>query len=689
MQLSCLFVFWVHLFFLSNFTFPSISLLVLQPKNITLYGSAFFRNNGISLTQETSCLPSSSPSAIGRALYVYPIRFLDLKSKATASFSSRFSFSIIRNPVCPFGDGIVFLITSNADSFSFSNGHMGLPQLDLYSQDSYFAVEFDTSFNPSVRDVNGNHIGVDVNTVVSLDSVDVVSKGVDLKSGKQITAWIEYRDSAKLIQIWVSYSSTKPSSPVLVSQIDLSNQFKEYMHVAFSASNGQGSAMHIVEHWRFKTFNTYRPSVNPTDAFEEGYCFMCSPEDSSNSRPHVYGPHRRSLKIGNMAVVLGCLTLSLVLVTAISFIYFFVVRKKRGVDRRSKREKTRVPMNNVPTRWTLAEIKSATMGFHRNRIVGEGASAVVYKGSVPSGGAVAVKRFDQSNRKAFTNNPFTTEFATMAGCLKHRNLVQLQGWCCEGSELILVYEYLPNGSLDRLLHRNSDSSTFLSWSLRLKVVLGVASALTFLHEECERQIIHRDVKTCNIMLDDEFNAKLGDFGLAEVYEHSCASREATIPAGTMGYLAPEYVYSGVPTVKTDVYGFGVVVLEVATGKRPVDENGAVLVDWVWDLWVKKELIEAADSRLSGRYNILEMERMLMVGLCCVHPNHEKRPTVKEAARILRGEAALPLLPSMRPTVTLRSNFFADCEDTLNFGGDNSPGGDDAGWLTPRSHFSKA
>ncbi|KAK6257690.1 hypothetical protein QUC31_001149 [Theobroma cacao] len=520
MQVSCLFLFWVHLFFLLNFAFPSLSHPLLTPNNITLYGDAFFRNNGISLTQETTCLPSSSPANIGRALYAYPIRFLDLKNKTTASFSCRFSFSIIPNPLCPFGDGIVFLITSNADSFSFSNGYIGLPQRDLNSQDSFFAVEFDTSFNPSVGDINGNHIGVDVNTVVSFASVDVVSKGVDLKSGKKITAWIEYRDSAKLIQIWVSYSSTKPPSPVLVAQIDLSTQFKEYMHVGFSASNGQGSAMHTVDRWRFKTFRTYRPSVNPIDAIEEGYCFMCSPEDSSTNSPQIYRPHKRSFKMGNMAVALGCLTISVVFVMAIiAVICFFAVRKKRDVGRRGKRIQTRVQMNNVPTRLSLAEIKSATMGFHRNRIVGEGASAVVYKGSLPSAGAVAVKRFDQSNK------------------------------------------------------------------------------------ECG--------------------------------------------------------------------------------------HGTVLVDWVWDLWVRRKLIEAGDCSLSGRYNVLEMERMLKVGLCCVHPNHEKRPTVKEAARILRGEASLPLLPSMRPTVTIRSNLFADSEDILNIGGDHSPSGDDAGWLTPKSHFSKA
>ncbi|KAE8694738.1 L-type lectin-domain containing receptor kinase S.6 [Hibiscus syriacus] len=662
------------------FTFPSISSSLLPQSNITLYGDAFFRNNGFSLTQETTCLPPSSPSDIGRALYVYPVRFLDPKSKATASFSCRFSFSIIPNPICPFGDGFVFMITSNAGSVSFSNGHMGLPQFDLGSQDSFFAVEFDTSFNPSVGDINGNHIGVDVNSIVSIISIDVTPKGVDLKSGKKITAWIEYKDSAKLILIWVSYSSIKPPKPVLVAQLDLSNQFKEYMHVGFSASNGQGSAMHIIEHWRFKTFSSYRPGVDPIN----GNCSTCSRNNSLENRPH-----KRSLQVGKKAVVLGCLVASVAFVTAVPFC-FFAVRKKRGLAKGIKSAIPRVQTNNVPTRWSLAEIKSATMGFHKSRIIGKGGSAVVYKGYVPSAGTVAVKRFDQFNGKAFTRNLFNTEFAIMAGWLNHCNLVQLQGWCCEESELVLVYEYLSNGSLYQHIHKTSVSSTTtLSWSLRLKIVLGVASALSFLHEECERQIIHRDVKTCNIMLDDEFNAKLGDFGLAEVYEHCCASRDATIPAGTIGYLAPEYVYTGVPTVKTDVYSFGVVVLEVATGKRPVDENGTVLVDWIWDLWVKRKLIEGADSGMLCRYNVLEMERMLMVGLYCVHPNPENRPTVKEAARILTAEAAPPVLPSTRPTITLRSHVFADCGDTLSLGGDNNPNDDDAGWLTPCSHFSKS
>ncbi|OMP06175.1 hypothetical protein COLO4_08291 [Corchorus olitorius] len=397
MQLSCQFLYWVVLFSL----FPSLySLPLLPTNNISLYGNALFRNNGISLTQETTCLPSSSLADIGRAFYVFPIRFLDLKTGAASSFSSHFSFSIIPNPLCPFGDGIVFLITSNADSFSFSNGYMGLP--NPQGQDSFLAVEFDTSFNPSLGDINGNHIAVDVNSVVSLASIDVLSKGFDLKSGRRIRVWIEYRDSAKLIQIWVSYSLTKPPSPILVAQIDLSKDFQEFMHVGFSASNGPGSAMHMVDQWRFKTFTAYQPSMNPMDAIEQGYCFMCSPDpdpkDLFNSIPDQ--THKTShklklkLKLGTMGVALVCLVISVVIVTAILAVvcYFIIMRKKRRVGRRRKRSQTGLfQMNNVPTRLSLAEIKSATLGFHRSRIVGEGASAVVYKGSLPCGEAVAVK----------------------------------------------------------------------------------------------------------------------------------------------------------------------------------------------------------------------------------------------------------------------------------------------------------
>uniref|UniRef100_A0A6N2NK02 Protein kinase domain-containing protein n=1 Tax=Salix viminalis TaxID=40686 RepID=A0A6N2NK02_SALVM len=189
----------------------------------------------------------------------------------------------------------------------------------------------------------------------------------------------------------------------------------------------------------------------------------------------------------------------------------------------------------------------ASMGKSKFCLPKEKEHQQTFRGSLPSGLAVAVKRVNRSSEIEYSRrNPFTTEFATVVGHLRHKNLVQLR----RGSELVLVYEYLPNGSLDKILHKNSSSPSCLTW---------------------KRSKLYGQ-------------AWLGDFGLAEVYEHSSNTREVTIPpAGRMGYLAPEYVYSAVPTEKTYVYSFGVVVLEVATGRRPVDDDGTVVVDWVWDL----------------------------------------------------------------------------------------------------------
>ncbi|XP_028800445.1 L-type lectin-domain containing receptor kinase S.6 [Neltuma alba] len=682
---------WVCFFFFIAFNFPSLSFSFLPSQNVTLLGDAYFGNKAISLTQELSChhhsSSSSSSSGVGRAFYVNPVRFLDSETNSTASFSCRFTFSIVSSPSCHSGDGIAFMIISNTDLVSFSRGYMGLPSLSINQQDSYFAVEFDTNFDPAVGDINGNHIGIDVDTIISIASVDAISEGIDLKSGRKITAWIEYRDAQKMVRVWVGHSPARPQTPILVAQIDLSEKLKEFMHVGFSASNVMGSGIHSIDHWQFKTFG-FISSVNPIDMVEEGDCFFCYPENSTIATHQIDNTYYRREKLGDMALGLG--GIAAFIVSAFLICIFLVKRKKASVgDPLREDQHCEFQSTKLPSRLSLSEIKSATMGFSRDRLVGEGTSAKVYKGSLPYGGDVAVKRFGKvngCNSIDYLHNPFTNEFATMAGCLRHKNLVQLQGWCCEGSELVLVYEYLPNGSLNRILHKNYNSSVVLSWKQRVNIILGVASALTYLHEECERQIIHRDVKTCNIMLDADFNAKLGDFGLAEVYEHSCDTREATLPAGTMGYLAPEYVYSGVPTVKTDVYSFGIVMLEVATGRKPVEDDGTVIVDYTWKMWEKRNLVEAGDPRLMGKFDVQEMERMLMVGLICVHPDHENRPRVRDAVRILKGEAPLPFLPACKPRVRIRPVLPNDTDEILDVIG-NRPSTDEASYLTPRSRFN--
>ncbi|KAF8405859.1 hypothetical protein HHK36_007937 [Tetracentron sinense] len=664
---SAFLLFSAQFFFFTIFISPSLSTPFAPTNNITLLGDAYLRNGAISLTQELGCLPFSSSCGVGRAIYAYPIRFLDPKTNSTASFFCRFSFSMIPSPSpsLPFGDGLTFLITSNASAISSSSGYMGLPNPTTNTQESFIAVEFDTGYDPFLGDLNGNHVGLDINTVISFASIDAVSKGIDLESRKSMTAWIEYRDTEKMILVWVGYSRFRPLSPILAAQIDLSKQFREFMHVGFSASNGRGSALHLVERWRFRTFGF------PSDTVEGHDCFMCSLDDSSIDDNGPFEPHQRPKGIGEVGLGFGGVAAFLLSVFVIvAGTSWYLVRKKRiNGRRREGNQICKNEMNCLPTRLSLADIKSATRGFNRSRIIGEGASGTVYEGFLASGQTVAVKRFSRISEVDQFSDPFTTEFAAMVGSLKHRNLIQLQGWCCEGDELVLVYEYMPNGSLDKILHRKSNSAILLTWEQRLKIVLGVASALTYLHEECERQIIHRDVKACNIMLDAEFNAKLGDFGLAEVYDHSSITREATIPAGTMGYLAPEYVHSGVPTEKTDVYSFGVVVLEVATARCPVDDDGIVLVDWVWDKWEKGKLMEAFDERLMGQFNRVEMEKMVMVGLCCVNPDCKERPTMKETVRMLRGESLLPVLPTRKPVVRLRSILPEGSEEIMHRNGD--------------------
>ncbi|XAR73089.1 Non-specific serine/threonine protein kinase [Bertholletia excelsa] len=559
-----------------------VFLIFLSPStsnNVTLFSDAYLTDTSvIALTQKPACL--SPHPTIGLVFYISPFKFLDSSTNTTASFFSKFSFIISPIASCPYGDRFTFLIASKSDSVNLLNRYMGLP-----GQDSFVAVKFDTSFNPSLEDINDNHIGVDVNTASSLASVDAFSKGIDLRSGREMNAWVEYRDPEKNL--------------VLVVKIDLSLQLREFMHVGFSASNSKGSATHFIRQWTFKTYRLLS-SAAPVNAAGELDCLMCSPTDST------------------IVIVILCM----------------IRRKKLKTRGFHEGRVCRGNNNRVPKRLSLSKIKSATKGFSQRRIVGEGGAATVYEGSLPSLGEVAIKRF---------------------------------------TKLVLVYEYMANGSLDKILHRNNNALTiFLTWERRRNIVLGVALALIYLHEECERQIIHKDVKACNIMLDDDFNAKLGEFGLAEVYEHNS--------------LAPEYVYSGIPTIKTDVYSFGVVVLEVASGKRPVDDDGALLVDWVWELWGKERLIEAADYKLKGKFSRLEMERMLAVGLACVHPNHEKRPTVKEAARIIRGEATLPALPVRKPRMSIQCVLPEGSEGLLNFDADENRGVDDTPWLTPKTHF---
>ncbi|CAM6101945.1 unnamed protein product [Calypogeia fissa] len=311
-----------------------------------------------------------------------------------------------------------------------------------------------------------------------------------------------------------------------------------------------------------------------------------------------------------------------------------------------------------PRSFTFNELKEATEDFNSSLVIGVGGFGTVYKGTLRDspGVPVAVKRLSQYASQGARE--FMAE-VNIISQLRHRNLVRLLGWCDEDGELLLVYEYMPNGDLDDFIFGSSFQAQAgvghkgaeffpLAWGYHYKILCGVAAALVYLHEEWEQRIVHRDVKTSNVMLDSFFNARLGDFGLARLSAHSQVPR-TTLVAGTIGYIAPEFSLTGRSTDKTDVYAFGIVVLEVSCARRPCSSN-YVLLDWVWELHKEEKLVEAIDPKLDPEGNEEDMTRALKVGLLCCHPDPMARPFMRDVLNILTCKTPLPKLPRSKPLI---------------------------------------
>ncbi|KAK8336982.1 hypothetical protein V6Z11_A09G157800 [Gossypium hirsutum] len=284
----------------------------------------------------------------------------------------------------------------------------------------------------------------------------------------------------------------------------------------------------------------------------------------------------------------------------------------------------------IQIRFGYQQLYEATNGFAENKRLGQGGSAHVYKGKLDDHSIVAVKRIFAKSESFFINE------LNVISRLKHENLVRLTGWCHEKSQLLLVYEYMPNGSLESHLHGEKPT---LSWHVRYKIAIGLASALQYLHEGEEQCVLHRDIKSDNVLLDLDFTTKLCDFGVSKLVDRG-ERTQTTMVVGTPGYLAPEYMQEQRARKETDMYCFGIVALEICRGRRP--RNGA-LVRVVWQLYLGGIVVEAADARLEN-FDANEMRCLLTVGLWCTNPNHSERPTAEQVLNVLQNESPLPDLP---------------------------------------------
>ncbi|KAF8032062.1 hypothetical protein BT93_D1082 [Corymbia citriodora subsp. variegata] len=302
-----------------------------------------------------------------------------------------------------------------------------------------------------------------------------------------------------------------------------------------------------------------------------------------------------------------------------------------------------------PKKYSYKVLAVATNNFANTRLLGKGGFGGVYEGYLADANShVAIKKITPDSKQGAKE--YAAEVRTIRH-LRHKNLVELIGWCHERNKFLLVYEFMSNGSLDSHLFKER---TLLTWEKRYNIAQGIALGLKYLHEDLKLCVVHRDIKSSNILLDAQFEAKLGDFGLARIVDHAKGSQTTRL-AGTMGYLAPECIYTGRASKESDVYSFGVVLLEIACGRKAIElrasEDQVQLVEWVWELYGIGKILDAVDPKLGENFDTRQMECLMIVGLWCTHPDPKERPPISKVITFLNFDASPPLLPPKLPIPT--------------------------------------
>ncbi|XP_028801451.1 L-type lectin-domain containing receptor kinase IX.1-like [Neltuma alba] len=578
----------------------------------------------------------------GRATYKQEMRLWDKDTGKLANFNTSFTFVIDSQRNSLYGDGLTFFLAPTGstlpDRKDVGGGSMGLiiggNETILNSTDHPFvAVEFDIYAN--VESYDGwdpryLHVGVDIN---SLKSTSTAPWYPNIAGGGQNEAFISYDASKHNLSISFTNASAPCPSANAVWQhlhqiVDLTRYLPERVIFGFSAATGFNSATHRIDKWSFYSdeFQKDAPSPNPSP------------------RP-IPNPKRNAIALAIGLGVGG----TLVLVCGVLLFALWKNKKNMEDDESSEKMSDDFERGTGPKKYSYAELASATNYFKDEQKLGQGGFGGVYRGFLKdSNSYVAIKRISGDSKQG--KKEFASEVRIISQ-LRHRNLVQLSGWCHERKELLLVYEYMTHGSLDS--HLFNDQS-LLPWSIRFKIAQGLASALLYLHEEWEQCVVHRDIKSSNIMLDSNFNAKLGDFGLARLVDHTKGA-QTTALAGTMGYMAPECAITGRASKESDVYSFGIVTLEIVCGRKPINpkapDDEINIVKWVWDLYGSGRILDAVDRRLQGDFDHDQVVCLMIAGLWCAHPDQNRRPSIRQVIHVLNFQAAFPSLSSSYPVPT--------------------------------------
>ncbi|GMJ03473.1 L-type lectin receptor kinase IX.1 [Hibiscus trionum] len=618
-----------------NFTFTGFNTSTPGP-GIVYEADAYPSGNAIQLTLNQ--IHKGLNDSVGRATYYKPMHLWDNSSgnPVVADFTTHFSFSVdsLNKTSGDRGDGFAFFLAPDGSKLppNSAGGCLGLQICDSDANTKFVAVEFDTYRNKlwDPKEMP-EHVAIDLNTVkASINPVEWWWN--DIANGGKVDAFITYNSSTKNLSVFFHDADYRNSSS-LSATLDLSQFLPEWVTFGFSGTTGASIELHSIYSWSFSSSLQIANPMNTT----------INPPISAPPAP------TRKSKTWLLWVVLAIAGGISALLPVLGLLWIVCRMRKEGtISVNLEREMVTVPRN-----FSYTELGVATSNFADEGLLGEGGFGKVYLGFLRDINCnIAVKRITPNSQQGVKE--YESEVITISR-LRHRNLVQLIGWCQDDKEFLIVYEFLPNKSLDYHLHTEPCS---LTWDKRYKIAMGLASALFYLQEECDQCVLHRDIKSSNVLLDLGFNAKLGDFGLARLVEHGQGSRTTKVMLGTDGYIAPECLNTYRTVKESDIYSFGIVALEIASGKQAIaviERDGkkfkTKLVEWVWELYGKDSLLDAADPRLYDNYDGEQMERLLLVGLACAHPDYFARPSITLAIEILGFKAPPPMLPPEMPVPT--------------------------------------
>ncbi|XP_043714869.1 L-type lectin-domain containing receptor kinase IX.1-like [Telopea speciosissima] len=648
-----------------SFNFSSFNKSLEINGTIILHLDAVVSDPIIDLTRNRQ--DELSNRSTGGVLYNAPVQLWDKKTGTLTNFTTHFSFTfrnslnydkcVFSNKSLCFGDGLSFFLAPYGSVIhdrnhniyganGFAGGGLGLfSEAPIRINNSIIAVEFDTFKN--TWDIDNSHIGIDISSIVSIKNISC-----------NISLWRWMRENSSPWEAWVDYDSSSQNLSVVLTcfdksvpcetcslnyKVNLSDYLPENVTIGFSATTGTAYELHQLNFWDF------RSSLEIDNSINTGHL----------STKNIVG-----LVVGgaSMIIILGL---------------FWVFRWRKNRENKADDDVV-LDVPTGPREFSYAELARATSHFDEKQKLGEGGFGGVYRGFLSDlNMEVAVKRISKGSKQGIKE--YASEVKIISR-LRHRNLVHLLGWCHQRKELLLVYEFMPNGSLDCHLFRNKGS---LTWELRYKIALDLASALQYLHQGWDQCVIHRDIKSSNVILDSNFNAKLGDFGLARLVENDQKGSQTTNVAtttmggwlvehekgtqttnvaGTMGYMAPEYAFNGKASKESDVYSFGIVLLEIAYGRKAVemrvDPSEVSLVEWVWKLYGNGKHLEAADPSLCEDSEKQQLECMIVVGLWCAQQDSNLRPTIGQAINVLKFDAPMPNLPYYKVNVSSPFNMNA-------------------------------